>query len=163
MRTVIIGGIPDRVVNKITLSHNGCWEWNGATNSYGYGVVGVGRRSEGTAKVHRYVWEHFNGQIPDGLHVLHRCDNPPCCNPDHLFLGNDADNVADKISKGRQPRGSDFSRSNLVDRNIRQMFELQEQGWLQREISEYYGISRRNVGHILSRTKWAHVCLEEGS
>lgn len=78
---------------------NGCWEWSRCRNKMGYGRLGISQR---TMLAHRYVWTWLFGPIPDGLNVLHKCDNPPCIRPDHLFLGTHADNVADMCSKGRQ-------------------------------------------------------------
>ncbi len=83
----------------------GCWEWTGATAYYGYGKVGLDGR---TTRVHRAVYEAIFGPIPDGLFVLHRCDNPPCFRPDHLFLGTAGDNFHDMLAKGRaNPFGGD--------------------------------------------------------
>lgn len=76
----------------------GCWTWTGATQNYGYGAVTIHGL---TRRAHRVSWELAHGPIPDGLHVCHRCDNPPCVNPDHLFLGTAQDNVDDKDAKGR--------------------------------------------------------------
>jgi hypothetical protein len=70
----------------------------GMTDGHGYGSIYADGRLQ---KAHRVVWQVEHGPIPDGLHVLHQCDNPPCCNPAHLFLGTHADNMADKIAKGR--------------------------------------------------------------
>lgn len=80
-----------------------CLEWQGA-RLRGYGRV---RRAGRMQYAHRVAWEEVNGPIPDGLLVLHRCDNPPCVRPEHLFLGTDADNARDKAEKGRgnSPRG----------------------------------------------------------
>lgn len=78
-----------------------CWEWRGSKmGEHSYGFFG---HSEGrTVRAHRRAYELSFGIIPVGLNVLHRCDNPPCCNPSHLFLGTQADNIADMIAKGRQ-------------------------------------------------------------
>ena len=78
-----------------------CWTWTRATNKAGYGKIGSGEGA-GTLATHRVSWELTNGPVPDGLFVLHRCDNPPCCNPAHLFLGTSRDNTLDMIAKGRQ-------------------------------------------------------------
>src|SRR5690349_10372216 len=86
----------------------GCWEWMGAKKGKAklkqYGSLVVGSRSSGgrkTVSAHRYAYEVFIGPIPPGLWVLHKCDNPPCINPDHLFLGDRMDNTRDRDSKGR--------------------------------------------------------------
>ncbi|KKL91034.1 hypothetical protein LCGC14_1898770, partial [marine sediment metagenome] len=76
---------------------NGCWEWTASTQSRGYGCFGINGRIE---LAHRISYQHFYGSIPDGMQVLHRCDNPPCVNPLHLFLGTFQDNMDDRKVKG---------------------------------------------------------------
>jgi HNH endonuclease len=77
----------------------GCWLWTGSTQPKGYGQI---NRGDGVPeRAHRVAWTKFRGPIPEGLQVLHRCDNPGCVNPDHLFLGTDGDNMHDKQGKGR--------------------------------------------------------------
>ena len=99
-----------------------CWEWQGYRHpSRGYGQIGRGRRADGIGETHRLAWEYHNGPIPDGLFVCHRCDNPPCCNPAHLFLGTNADNVADAVAKGRTAKGFRLPHTRLTDEQVREM------------------------------------------
>ena len=82
---------------------DGCWPWRGARQQQGYGQLRVGRKGP-VISAHRLSWELHNGPIPEGLWVLHHCDNPPCVNPDHLFIGTQADNMAYMIAKGRKAK-----------------------------------------------------------
>ena len=77
----------------------GCWLWMGKTDYAGYGMVGLGLRKGILA--HRFSWEIANGPLPEGLFACHHCDNPPCVNPSHLFLGTHQDNMNDRNRKGR--------------------------------------------------------------
>jgi hypothetical protein len=82
-----------------------CWPWTGGVTHNGYGKFSLGPLcARRIVRSHRLVWEMVHGAVPDGMQVLHRCDNPRCCNPEHLFLGTNADNVADKVAKNRQAR-----------------------------------------------------------
>ena len=139
-----------------------CWEWKGAVNHGGYGhysgrtLSTVGRRVNYVA--HRASWEITMGAIPDGLLVCHRCDNPPCVNPDHLFLGTHADNMEDMVRKGRKKRGENHSRARLAESDVLRIRELVAKGGLsQAAIGELFGISGTHVGNIALRNKWKHV------
>lgn len=101
--------LTERFWERIDRSNNdGCWSWRGGKDASGYGTL-VGGVLEGQSgkylKAHRVSWELHYGPIPDGLFVLHRCDNPPCCNPKHLFLGTAGDNIRDAVAKGRTAKG----------------------------------------------------------
>lgn len=98
--------LAERLVARLVRTENGCLEFQGARDSKGYCRLAVGGEA-GTFKprktvlAHRAAWELANGPIPDGMNVLHECDNPPCCDVKHLFLGTIADNNADMRAKGR--------------------------------------------------------------
>lgn len=93
--------------NKNIATSDGCWGWTGPRHDFGYGVFALKRDGKwGREYAHRLAWLVNFGDIPDGLCVCHRCDNPPCTNPDHLFIGTNGDNIRDAIAKGRTPIGT---------------------------------------------------------
>lgn len=100
------GTVRERFFAKVMQPAYGsaCWTWIGGKDNHNYGVfqVAVGDID----RAHRAAWRLFRGEIPDGLWVLHKCDSPSCVNPDHLFIGTNADNVADKMRKGRHAEGN---------------------------------------------------------
>jgi hypothetical protein len=140
---------------------SGCWLWEGAVCSGGYGCIG----ETGTRKVlaaHRVSWELHNGKIPDGKWVLHRCDVRPCVNPEHLFLGTLQDNMDDMVSKGRSKRGrktgkqknpgKDFAvygqrhyRAKLSDSDAFEIFSSCEKGAV---LSEKFGVTKSTISRI---------------
>lgn len=108
--------ILDRILRSIRVSETGCWVWLGKKDSHGYGQTKV----DGKYKmVHRLMFEAKIETIPEGLCILHRCDNPPCCNPAHLFVGTYADNMADCKSKGRIACGKRNGRHTHPERTAR--------------------------------------------
>jgi len=94
----------------------GCWLWDGLTAHGGYGKVKANGKTIGA---HRLSWEIHHGEIPDGQCVLHKCDVPLCVNPDHLFLGTNLDNIADRHRKGRDARGETSGRQTKPERTVR--------------------------------------------
>lgn len=137
-------------------SSGGCIEFQGAKTS-GYGYVNLGGKNYLT---HRLAWMLYKGEIPEGMHVCHHCDNPPCMNVDHLFLGTDADNVADKIAKGRMRWGTHPHKGELSPTS--KLTEIQAREILvaegrTKDISQRFGISRQVVYGIKSRRAWKHL------
>jgi HNH endonuclease len=134
-----------------------CQLWLGAKTSDGYGRLQWNGR---TSRVTRLTWEIERGPIPPGLHVLHHCDNPPCRNIEHLFLGTNLDNVADKVAKGRQDRTSYPGESNgNVKLSGAQVLQIRAipASITQREIAALYGVSRETVSKIRLRKTWTYL------
>ena len=84
-----------------TKDPSGCWVWTGARSKAGYGQIRVDGKGGKAIYAHRYIWGLLNGVIPAGMDICHKCDNPPCVNPAHLFLGTEEDNMQDMMEKGR--------------------------------------------------------------
>jgi hypothetical protein len=132
-----------------------CVEWSGARSGDGYGAVYIDGKQRAA---HRVAWEKAKGVIPDGMWILHRCDNPLCVNPDHLFLGTAKDNTQDCIRKGRRntPRGSQHSRAKLTEDDVRTMVALSVEK-RQSQIARDFGVSDALVSLILRGKAWKHV------
>lgn len=139
-----------------------CWIWTAAASPLGYGRVGTPGRK--ISQAHRVAWILTNGDIPDGLCVLHRCDNPRCVRPDHLFLGTVADNNADKLAKGRQITGWCPGETNgnheLTEHQAREVLRRSLTGENQTKIAVEFGISQANVSAIKLRQTWKHLAVE---
>lgn len=135
-----------------------CWLWLWFRNRKGYGRVRSGGKSRAMLLVHRVSWEVANGPIPDGICVCHRCDVPACVNPAHLFLGTQADNVADMLAKGRggykAPRGERNGRAKLTDAQVR---EIRASEGSQMAIAARFGIGEATVSKIRNGKRWSHV------
>lgn len=134
-----------------------CWPWLAARLPKGYGVLGRGGRERGNVYAHRFAYEHFVGPIPEGAFVCHRCDNPPCVNPAHLFLGDAAANTADKVSKGRHPRGETAVGAKISAADVDAIrARYANGGTTHAELAREYGLARNTVTQILLRYTWDH-------
>jgi hypothetical protein len=105
----------------------------------------------------RVAYELMVGPIPDGLHVLHRCDNPRCINPVHLFLGTQADNMADKVAKGRQRKGTDCYQARLNPDKVREIRRRAAAGESHHALSAEFQTVVTNISLIVHRKRWKHV------
>ena len=129
---------------------NGCWEWQGAYRSYGYGGFRLGGRSHSSYPSHRISWYLANGRIPPNMYVCHRCDNKRCVNPRHLFAGNNRANVADALAKGILAGQHKLTESQV--RNIRAESEDGEVS--RRKLSKKYGVNQATIAKIVLRKTW---------
>lgn len=137
-----------------------CWTWMGYKNKKGYGRFGI--TSYNKYLSHRYCWTICCGDIPLGLFVLHKCDNPSCVNPMHLFLGTNSDNMIDCSNKDRsnKPRGENNPSHKLktIDIiNIRKQYISGE--YSQRQLAKMYNIHQTTIGDIVRQELWQHVSL----
>ena len=138
-----------------------CWEWMGYCKGQRHGRFTV-RQVPGGLSAHRVSWVIANGPIPAGMCVCHRCDNPPCCNPAHLFLAPQNENLKDMTRKGRR-RGPALSGEKNASAKVTeaQVREIRRRyacgGILQRELAAEYGVSRVQVTHIVRRRNWKDV------
>jgi hypothetical protein len=140
----------DYVVNLST----GCWEWQRFRNDKGYGQTTYRGR---LWLAHRAAWAQRHGDIPNGIKVLHRCDNPACVNPAHLFLGTQADNIADCVAKGRNQSGQTNGHAKLTDDQVLEIRTIDWKGATRKQIAARYGVSRATISHILLGTHWKGV------
>jgi hypothetical protein len=177
--------IEDRFWEKVDQSAgpDACWPWIGAlfrstkAREFWYGQFQL----DGSPRLaHRVAWLLVNGEIPDGIKVLHTCDNPPCCNPTHLFLGTTLDNNRDMMAKGRgrfpgprvpaagnkngsrtkpesRPRGESHPKTNLTNDQVVEMRRLHHEGVKQVRLAERYGIDKTVVSKIITRRTWTHL------
>jgi HNH endonuclease len=131
-------------VNRTTSEE--CWQWMKHIDGEGYGRA-LPRNKKHSVLAHRSAWLLVNGRIPKGLHVLHRCDNPACCNPSHLFLGTHQDNMRDRNKKRR-------FHSVLSYDDITIIRKLRQSGFGPTEIGRKFGISQSHVSHICAGDIW---------
>lgn len=148
-------GWRDKFHTRINKSGD-CWEWTAGVTPDGYGKM----RIEGVDRLaHRIAWEEFVGPIPDELWVLHRCDNPPCCNPDHLWLGTHLDNMQDMARKGRSGiyRGEQLWSAKLTEECVRSIRRMHASGVSKGTLCGHFGVGRSAISLIVRNKRWVHV------
>src|SRR3990167_3442392 len=144
-----------------------CWLWTGFLNDAGYGIISIGCV---LIRAHRFSWELHFSPIPDGLLVCHHCDNPPCVNPAHLFLGTKRDNARDMVAKGRHvvggthcgsdgkwKHGTDHWRAKMNEANIEELRNLRAHGWSLLALGQRFGITIGAVSMIANHKRWKHL------
>lgn len=141
-----------------------CWEWTGAKTK-GYGMFHVGLKRSSSMLAHRVAFGIDNGYLPEA--VCHKCDNPSCVNPSHLFGGTRADNNKDMASKGRHwaqtnpekaKRGSEHPAAKLDETKAKKIIELYKTGsYTQRMLSKDFGVSQRTINKVVNGIGWYHA------
>jgi hypothetical protein len=134
-----------------------CWGWTGARISTGYGAIRV---AGAAVLAHRAAYAVAYGPIPDGAHVLHRCDNPPCTNPGHLFLGTHAENMRDMFAKGRRAAatGERVGSAKLTADAVRAIRDRYAAGGpTQAMLAHEFGVNDSVICRVISRKTWAHL------
>lgn len=147
--------IVSKLFDRLVKTEQGCLEFTGALDTSGYGIVWYEGRNKGA---HIITYEYYKGPI-NGLRVLHHCDNPCCCNIDHLFLGTAVDNYNDMLAKGREIilKGEEIGNSKLNEDNVREIRRLVEEGHTHRYLGELFGVSHKQIGSVARRESWKHV------
>lgn len=142
--------LAERIANA---DRSECWEWPFARSGHNYGFITPRGRRGGTVAVHRFVLEYLGAEIPAGSFVCHKCDNPPCCNPDHLFVGTPQDNARDMVAKGRgvDNKGERHGMSKLTADDVR---SIRRDSRIQRVIAADFGINQQHVSEIKRGVAW---------
>jgi hypothetical protein len=165
---------PERFMNKVEITKD-CWIWKAANTPRGYGIFTVKKKN---IYAHRYSWSFVNGEIPEGMVICHRCDNPSCVNPDHLFIGTQKENLDDMKNKGRSPvgekhrtkthpelvlRGEQIGTSKLSEEQVRKIREEYRPGkpGVKSETSltglaKKYGVNFQTISKIINNKRWVN-------
>lgn len=130
-----------------------CWPWLAAKTNDGYGQIRV---AGVLCRAPRISFELFYAKRPGAAHVRHTCDNPPCCNPRHLELGTNGDNVADRQRRGRSARGPRNGRTLLTEAGV-SAIRLDAGRTPPKALAAQYGVSRDVIYQVLHRRAWRHV------
>lgn len=140
----------ERLSRRLQITSSGCHVWTGPVDKKGYGRISRGPASEGIVTTHRAAWIVAHGPIPDGMWVLHHCDNPPCCNPAHLFLGTHEDNMRDMATKGRAAslRGVASPRCKMSDQQVDALRHLATSGMSFAELGRRFSISDTHARRV---------------
>lgn len=135
-----------------------CWPWIGKCQTGGYGrFEGGSKLKRRSCLAHRLAWTLKNGPIPKGLNILHSCDNPPCCNPAHLFVGTHRDNMADMTAKGRSTHGDRNGRARLTAAEVLEIRAAWAAGRNQCQIARSFGVTNSQVHLIVTGKSWGHL------
>lgn len=138
---------------------SGCWRCTTASiDLRGYGHLTIFHDGKYRhAKAHRFSYEHFKGPIPDGKLVMHSCDNPQCCNPDHLSVGTQSDNMQDMVKKGRGLVGEKNANTKFTEADVISIYADVDAGMTRQAIADKHGVSSVTISHIATGRNWKHL------
>ena len=143
-------------LGRLKETENGCLEWQGGRHEQGYGLVGYKGRCW---RAHRLSYTFFNGKITKGLFVMHKCDNPPCCNPDHLELGTPKQNMRDSLNRKRFAVGERQGLSRLTKNQAKEIQKAKSAGgryWGSKEYAKKFGVHVDTVSQAANGRTWKH-------
>ena len=145
----------EQILERTVTSSTGCMEWQRAIGSHGYGVVWFQGK---LWTAHRLVATFTYGEQPSSMHVLHSCDNRPCCNPEHLSFGTPHENMLDKWLKGRarggSMKGESHPRAKLTSELVAQIRSEYGPGMTTWDLAEKYGVSKTAIKNIINHNSW---------
>jgi len=144
----------ERFWSKVdTGSSDECWEWQAHTHEKGYGQF----KLDGQMRwAHRVARELCGGPIPDDYYVLHECDNPACVNPNHLYVGDQQDNMDDMVERGRSNEGEEHQNSKLTEDDVKEMLDKADDE-TNTALADEYGVHRSTVSEIVNGKRWSHL------
>jgi hypothetical protein len=133
-----------------------CWLWTASTNGEGYGHLGKGRAGEGTVAAHRFSWLLHHGSLPPrGIGILHKCDNPRCVRPSHLFRGDQNINMRDAATKGRVPRGTRHWNAKLTPRKVAAIRRAFKRGDVsQTQLAKRFNVAQSTISIVARQRGW---------
>lgn len=139
----------------------GCWVWTHSRSKKGYGQLSGPHRGHKPFQAHRLSWEMHTGPIPAGLMVCHRCDNPPCVNPDHLFLGTPKNNTDDRDAKNRVRHGDRHPYAKLTTKRVAIIRRRSAAGVSRKALAAKFGVSVDSIRRVVIGAGWKRVPKEE--
>lgn len=151
--------IKDKISKNVYIDSNDCWLWTASKHKQGYGNLNF-RKIPSLA--HRVSWTVYKGEIPCGMNVCHKCDNPSCCNPEHLFLGTQLDNVVDCKNKNRFTRNIPKTRRTKLNYDqVKEIKKMFSEGISRKKIQEKFDVGQTCVAKILTGKSWQQDWTKE--
>jgi predicted XRE-type DNA-binding protein len=150
--------VAERFWSKVNIGRpDECWEWQRSRFSFGHGRFRLGKKIVGA---HRVAYELAFGPIPEGLDILHGCDNPPCCNPAHLHTGTQADNTREAVERTAMNCGERNGQAKLTSDQVLTIRKIYDAGGVfQRELAERFGVTQTAISVITRRKWWRHLSV----